>query len=180
MSYFQRIKGFFAGVFLLLIAFVMIAFPEYGYYIAAAILGILLFAYGFKLLWFYFTMARNMVGGKTSLYQAIFILDLALFTGSVTTMDSLIIILYLLGFYAFSGFIDIMRAAEAKKLGAPLWKLKLVNGAVMILFSVVLIILGLFGGNNDLLVYGYSLSLAYSAVMRIVSAFRRTAIVYIQ
>ena len=73
-----------------------------------------------------------------------------------------------------------MRALEAKKLSAPSWKFKFTNGVIMICFAAVLIIFGLFRGKMELLVYGYCVSLVYSAITRIIISLRRTAIVYIQ
>ena len=180
MSYFQRIKGIIIAALLLILAAIMFVYPKQSYYIVAAVLGLSLLVYGFHMLWFYFTMARNMVGGKTSLYQAIIVLDLALFTGSVTTMSNYIIIIYLLGVYAFSGFIEIARAVESKRFSSPNWKYKLINGLIMVFAAVALTVFGMVKGNLDLLVYGYAVSLVYTAIMRIVTSLRKTAIVYIQ
>ncbi len=180
MSYFQRFKGIVTGILIFLFALLLFAFPEEGKYAIAAIISLSLFIYGFKQLWFYFTMARHMVGGKMTLLQAIIILDFAMLTITMTTADDYIILIYLLEVYAFSGLIDILRAFEAKKLSAPHWKFKFINGVIMIVLTAVLFFFGFFRGKIELLVYGYSLSLAYSAVMRIIISLRRTAIVYIQ
>ncbi len=122
-----------------------------------------------------------MVGGKTFLYQSMLIMDFAVFTLSISTMNNKIIILiYLLGIYAFTGAIDILRALEAKGAGAGGWRLKLFRGITGILFVIALFLIGFVFGRTDIFVYGYCFSLAYSAIIRIITAFRRTAIVYIQ
>lgn len=180
MSYFQRFRGIVTGIFLLVFALLLFAYPQEGKYIIAGVISISLLVYGFKQLWFYFSMARHMVGGKMTLLTAVIILDLAFFTVSMTTTDDYIILIYLLGIYLFSGLIDILRALEAKKLSAPSWKFKFTNGVIMICFAAVLIIFGLFRGKMELLVYGYCVSLVYSAITRIIISLRRTAIVYIQ
>ena len=121
-----------------------------------------------------------MVGGKTSLYQAIIILDLALFTGSIASMNSFTILFYLLGVYAFSGFVDILRAFEAKRVGSHSWKVKFAFGCVSVIFALVMLILGVILDAKDILAYGFAISLIYSAAMRIINACRKSAIVYIQ
>ena len=102
-----------------------------------------------------------------------------MFTLSMVAMTSFVVMLYLLGVYAFSGVIDILRAFEAKNYGSSAWMLKLLGGLVYIVFAVVLLIIGFFVGNSALLVYGFCVSLVYSAVVRIITAFRKTAIVFI-
>ena len=51
---------------------------------------------------------------------------------------------------------------------------------VIDIIAIALIIFGLFRGKMELLVYGYCVSLVYSAITRIIISLRRTAIVYIQ
>lgn len=180
MNYWNRIKNILIGVFVLLFALMMALAPKEAYPLIAALISMSLLIYGFRMLWFYFRMARHMVGGKSILYQAAIVLDLSLFTSAVISMSSVYIMLYLLGIYAFSGAIGILRALEAKRYGAPSWQFKLASGIISVLFAAALAIVGVIVGNTAILVYGYCLSLAYSAVIRIVTAFRRTAIVYIQ
>ena len=67
MSYFQRVKSFLFGAGMLILAAVLFLTPKEGYYVIALILGLSLFVYGFRLLWFYFVMSRYMVGGKATL-----------------------------------------------------------------------------------------------------------------
>ena len=42
------------------------------------------------------------------------------------------------------------------------------------------LILGVILGDKNILVYGFAISVVYAGVMRIITAFRKTAIVYIQ
>lgn len=179
MNKFQRIKNILFGVLILLFALAMYLVPEESYEAVAAIIGILLLVYGFRLLWYYFRMARHMVSGKSVLYQAIIILDLALFTGSIASMNSFIILFYLLGVFAFSGFVGILRAFEAKRIGGA-WKFKLIDGVVSVLFAILMLILGVILDDKNILVYGFCISLFYMGAMRIADAFRKTKVVYIQ
>lgn len=180
MSYFQRIRRFISGVFILLYAFLLLLTPSESYSIIAGILSIYLLVYGFKLLIYYISMARHMVGGKSSLFQSIIALDLALFTMSMASMDKVYILLYLIAIFVFSGAIDILRALEQKRLSAPSWKFKLIVGCVSVLIAIVIIVVSIITRSPEILVYGFCISLLYSAVMRIISAFRKTAVIYIQ
>lgn len=138
-----------------------------------------MFVYGIRLLIYYFSMARHMVGGKSTLYQAIIVLDLGLFTGSMISMSDYIVTIYLLSIFAFSGVIDILRSLEAKKNGAS-WRMKFITGCISVIMALALVVTGLVQRNTTYLVYGYCFTLVYSGIMRIVASFRKTAMVYIQ
>lgn len=180
MSYFQRILSALRGVLTILLAVILFFAPKESYELIAIILSFSLMIYGFKMLWYYFSMARHMVGGKNHLYQAVIVLDVALVTLSIATMSEVVIIAYLLFIFAFTGFIDVMRAMESKKLGASKWRFKMTVGILHILFAIILLIVGIILHQLDIMVYGYCISLVFSGATRIANAFRRTAIVYIQ
>ena len=180
MSSWQRMKNILIGMGLMLVALILSVFPDTSANLIAAILCLTLVLYGVRMLWYYTTIARHMVGGKAILYRSLIILDLAIFTAGLSGMSSFVIMLYLMGIYGFSGAISVLRALEAKRFGARAWKGRLVNGIISLIFTVTLLCLGLIAGTTELLIYGYSISLLYSAVMRIIAAFRKTAMVYIQ
>jgi len=178
MSFFQRFKSILTGIVMLLFVALLWLLPKDAYYVAAGVLGLALLVYGFRLLWYYFTMARHMVGGKSILYQSVIVIDLGLFSSSLMSVSSAMVIFYLLAIYAFTGAIAILRAFEAKKFGGA-WKLKFVTGLIGVVVAIVLVVLGIIG-KTDYLVDGFCISLIYSAVVRIISAFRQTSVVYIQ
>ena len=178
MSYIQRLKNIALGVAMLLFSVILFMVPDNGCLIIAAILSISLTVYGFGLLWYYFTMASHMVGGKAFLYQAVIVLDFSMFTTAMMSMAKLYVLIYMIGIHIFAGGIDILRALEEKRCAAPSWRIKLISGIISIVFAVILAAAGTFFKRADILVYGYCGSLAYSAVVRIVSAFRRTAVVF--
>lgn len=180
MSSWQRMKNILIGMGLMLVALILSVFPDTSANLIAAILCLTLVLYGVRMLWYYTTMARHMVGGKAILYRSLIILDLAIFTAGLSGMSSFVIMLYLMGIYGFSGAISVLRALEAKRFGARAWKGRLVNGIISLIFTVTLLCIGLIAGTTELLIYGYSISLLYSAVMRIIAAFRKTDMVYIQ
>ena len=177
MSGGQRIKNVLIGILIILGAVILIAFPEEGIIITASILSLSLFVYGIKTLIYYITMTRHMVGGRIMLYLAVVVLDLGMFTMMLTNIPKMYIALYLVVVYAFSGAIDIMRALEAKKYQAPSWRLSLTSGIISVVIAILCIV---FIGSTNMIVYLYSAGLIYSAIARIITAFRKTAIVYIQ
>jgi uncharacterized membrane protein HdeD (DUF308 family) len=179
MSFFQRFKSILSGILMLLFVVLLLLLPDKAYYLVAGVLGLLLTIYGLRLLWYYLTMARHMVGGKTILYQSVIVIDFGLLGSTLMSVSSAMVIFYLLGIYAFTGGISVLRAFEAKKYGGA-WKLKLITGIIGLGLAVALVVLGFAFGLTQYLVYGFCLSIAYSAVVRIVSAFRPTAMVYIQ
>lgn len=179
MSFFQRFKSILAGILMLFFVALLLLLPNEAYYLVAGVLGLMLIIYGIRLLWYYLTMARHMVGGKTILYQSVIVIDLGLFSSTLMLVSSAMVIFYLLGIYAFTGAISILRAFEAKKYGGS-WKLKLITGVIGLALAITLVVLGFAFGLTQYLVYGFCLSLVYSAVVRIISAFRQTAVVYIQ
>ena len=177
MSGGQRIKNLLIGILIILGAVILIAFPEEGIIITASILSLSLFVYGIKTLIYYITMTRHMVGGRIMLYLAVVVLDLGMFTMMLTNIPKMYIALYLVVVYAFSGAIDILRALEAKKYQAPSWRFSLISGIISVVIAILCIV---FIGSTNMIVYLYSAGLIYSAIARIVTAFRKTAIVYIQ
>ncbi len=178
MTYFQRLRSIARGVLTLILALILLVFSDEASGVVAFIISFSMLVYGFRLLVFYLKMARHMVGGKLCLYRAVVYLDLGLFTSSIAVMNSFIILIYLLGFFAFSGAIDIMRALEAKR-GAARWRSKLTNGVVQLFLAATFTFMGIAKGITDILVIGYSFTLIYAAAVRIANAFRKTAIVHI-
>ncbi len=180
MSYWQRIKNILIGIAFLIFSLDLFFFPREEFQYVALILCILLFVRGIRQLIFYFSMARHMVGGKTVLYRAVIVLDLAMFCIGLVSVSSFVIMIYLLIFYGYSGAVDILRANEARHFGTKVWKTKMVNGIIRLVFAILLFVLGLIFYSTDLLIYGFCVSLVYSGIMRIITSFRKTAIVYIQ
>ena len=177
MSSGQRILGVLSGLLMIALSVLMITHTDRGLIVAYAILSLSLTVYGVRTLLFYFSMARHMVGGKLLLYVGIIALDLGAFTASMVSTPRVYLILYLLCAHAFSGVVDILRGREAKSYGGKTWRLNIVHGAVNILVALACVV---FLRSTDILVYIYCAGLIYSALVRIVTALRKTAIVYIQ
>ena len=176
MSRGQKINQILIGILIIAVAVILIAFPEEGLVITSAILSLSLFIYGIKTLIYYLTMARHMVGGRIMLYLAVIVLDFAMFVMMLTSVQKTYLILYLVVVYAFSGVVDILRAMEAKKYQAPSWKLSLISGILCVVVAIACIV---FIHSTKVIMYVFCAGLVYSAVVRIVTALRKTEMVYI-
>ena len=179
MTLTRRIGMIFSALISAFCAWLMLWMGEVGFLLVLFLLGITLLLYGLRCLVFYFTMARFMVDGKRIFYLGAIALDFGIVTLSLSRNQSLFIALYLLGAHAFSGAVSILRALEARKLEAPDWKLKLPVGIVNIGFAAAALVFGLLLGNMRDLTWIYAAGLIYSALENLISAFRKTAIVYI-
>lgn len=134
---------------------------------------------GFRTLIYYLTMAKYMVGGRTVLYRSFILLDLGVLAGSLVGHGMVYAAIYLASLHAFGGLVSILRANESRSYGAH-WRLKMAYGVTNVLIAIAVIV-----GNtvyNEPLVttYIYGAGLMYTAVLRIITAVRRTKIVYIQ
>lgn len=177
MSKVQRIRAVLVAILMLFCALILFLFGENGYGIVVLILGLSLLIYSIRMLVYYLSMARYMVGGRLILYLGVILLDLALFVGGLSDIPKVYIMLYMVAGYLFSGAVDILRALESKRMGAKSWRMKTMTGAV----NVIIALICLFNiRRGDVVVDIYALGLVYSAIMRVISAFRKTAIVYIQ
>ncbi len=163
---------------MIFVAVLFMAFPsDKTYIVALAIISFGLAIDGIRDIIFYFTMARHMVGGKIILFQGVIILDFALLTGSLTSIPKIYILLYLIGIHAFSGVVEILRSMESKKTVEGPWKLKFAHGLINFLIAFACLIC-ISRSNTALLIY--SLGLIGSAIVRIFSAFRKTAFIVIE
>ena len=178
MTVFQRTKSFLFGLLMLGTAILFIAYPDDDSYTDVIwILSTGMAVKGIKDIIYYFMMARHMVGGKIILFQGVVILDLAMFTSSLSNVPKIYIFLYLIVIHAFSGVIETLRALESRKTLAGPWKLKLGHGIIN--FMLALACLVFIKQTNSALII-YSIGLIYSASIRIISAFRRTAFIVIK
>ncbi len=89
------------------------------------------------------------------------------------------IVLYILGINAFSGIVDILRALEARKLQSPSWRMNLAAGIVSIVFALAAGVSGLVMKDMEVTTIIFVIGVFWSAAAKLISAFRRTAIVYI-
>ncbi|MBO6149274.1 MAG: hypothetical protein J6O55_08040 [Lachnospiraceae bacterium] len=187
MSRMNKVRACFFGIVELILCAVLLFTPDMGYEIidgvffdgyriVIIVLSLTLILAGIRSIIYYFVMAIHMVGGKTILYTGTVLFDLGVFTATMANLPRIYIMLYLLLWYVITGTVDILGALESMRMGASSWKLKLFQG----LFNMVIVILGIaFLRSQNTVIYIYALGLVQSGLIRIISAFRRTAIVYI-
>lgn len=176
MTKIQRIRSILVGMVMLVCTAVLVLFPEFGYSFIAAVLSLSLVAYGVRLLVYYSSMARHMVGGRGLLYLGVIVLDLGVFTAVIANIPQLHIMVYLLAVHLATGAISVARGVEAKRADAPLWKYSMSSGIANLLLAVACLA---FIWAPSAVIYIYAAGLAYTACLRIASAFRPTAVVYI-
>lgn len=177
MTAFQRFGRIATGALSIIGALIILLVDELGYLIVCLVIGITLLVSGIRMLIGYFSLNRFMVGGKRKLYLGIIVFDLGMFTLSLSEIPRIYIALYLVVIHVFAGFIDVLHARESKKYGGPKWKFSLASGVANILVGIACLI---FIRDIEIVILIFAGGLIYSSVVRIASAFRRTAIVYIQ
>ncbi|MBR5381594.1 MAG: hypothetical protein IK136_03130 [Oscillospiraceae bacterium] len=180
MTQVQRIRKIINALLTIVCAVVLLYEKEDGYLIVSLLLSLSLILSGLRALIYYFTMARHMVDGISVLFKGIFLLDFGIFTLSISRNEGVFIAVYLLVVRAFDGAVGILRALEARRLGAASWRLSMSDGILNIAFAAAAVIFGFISGNPQVLTWLYAIGLIYSAVVKIILACRKTAIVYIQ
>lgn len=180
MTWHYRIRSFFLSFIMILIGVLIVLIPVIGSALALMILGYLLLGYGIGNLIYYGTMARYMIGGKLTLCIGIIMLDSGLLFLTQVYESNFILGLLLQGVFGFYGVIALLRAREAKKNGSPMWKFNLIHAAINLMIVALAFISRNFTGDDMMLSYLFAIGMFYSAAIRIYSAMRRTAIVYIQ
>ena len=180
MTLTKRIVKILGALLTLLGAWIILKLGEEGFLFISLVLSISLILFGVRNLIFYFTMARHMVNGRSILYLGVIALDFGVFTLSVSRYQSVFVVLYMIVAHAFSGVIDILRAQEARQMEAGSWRLNMAEGIINIGFALTAIVFGIVLNSASVVGEVYAAGLIYTAVMNLISAFRKTAIVYIQ
>lgn len=176
----QRIRNVISGLFIIIAGIAVMISGEKAAAFVSLFIGVFLLLKGIKNISFYVSMARHMVGGKTSLISGIILVDLGLFAMSLNRMSLVYLILYLLGTHAFKGIVDMMMAIESKKSGASSWKFNFFIGFGNLALAIIAAIYGFAMKSADVVMIIYGLGIVNVGFSRLVNAFRRTTIVYIQ
>ena len=177
MTTLQRAQAVALAVLQTAAAVFMIIDPDDGFYVIAAIMSISLLLLGVRLIWYYFTLAIHMVGGRKMFYFGVLLLDFGMFVLSLGDIPRIWVLLYLLVTHAFSGMVELLRIREARHSGGRVSKLLLTLGIANILTALLCIV---FIRSTRAAVYIYSAGLIYGAVIRIINAVRETRIIFIE
>lgn len=179
MTKLERIGTFIAGLTIIICCIALIVLRGRGYTVLLYLLGLSLIFNGIRCLAYFFVMARHMVGGKMILFIGIVYLDFGMFTLTLNDEPLVFVVFYLLGFYAFSGLVDILRALEAFRLNGD-WKFTMSVGVINVAIAAVALFCGVVLKSPLLLVRLYCVGLLYSGISRIIQSLRTTTIVFIQ
>lgn len=175
MKMHKRILHLLIAVGLIFVVVLLAKLDEEGPKFVGLILGISMILYGIRTLAGYFLKFRHTVGGRSQLYIGIISMDLGLLIISSINVSIYLVLMYLLGIRAIAGGIDLARAMESKRNGAP-WVVKLVAGII----SLATVVIGvIFFRNPDTVVDIYVIGLLISAVEHVITAFRKTTVVTI-
>ena len=177
MTKWQRIKNILSGLVMIPAAILLSWFPNEGLILIVLIIGLSAAVRGIGKLIYYFSMARYMVGGKNILFQGIIYLDFGIFTIGFADIPARYIMIFLLIGYVFYGLIDIMRAMEIRRRSTDGWRFKFALGLGNLALAIVCITQV---NSTRMTVYIYSLGMLFSAFGRIISAFRKSALIYVQ
>ena len=180
MTNLQKAGRVLSGLLVILLGILIILIPATGFGIAVLLIGCGFEILGLRLLIYYVTMGRHMVGGKIILFFGMIAFDAGILTLSFRNVPHMYLIVYLLSTYAFSGLVDVLRAREAKQLEASSWRYDMIRGTINILLALAALVYGFIFKHEMILAYIYSAGLIYTGLSRIQSIFRKTSIVYIQ
>ena len=177
MSKTRRIWNIFAAIFMIMFALLLMLVPNIGFVIVAVIVGMLLTIRGIKFLIYYVTHAQHMTGGKWMLLVGLILFDLGIFSLTLLDKTSAIMIIYVVVIHLISGVLGIVRAVSNKNDGNTSWKIGLAQGiGSLILVALCLI----FIHHVEIPVYIYGAGVIYSAVLKVITSCKKTAIVYVQ
>ena len=175
MTKIQRIKSVLFALLMILAALLIFLMTEDGYKLITLMIWVSLTLSALRQLVYYFSMARHMVGGRLVLYKAIIFLDLALFTRAVIRIPRAYVLIYLSVLFGFAGLVDVLHSLESRRVGGS-WRFNLSHGILNIILAGICLF---FIRTGRLVEVIYGISLISSAILRIISATRRTAVVYI-
>ena len=180
MSRFGRILHAIAALFMIAIA-VLTFFLDaiHGLKLVLLVIQAGMTLRGLRAIVYYFSMARHMVGGKNVLFRGMIFLDLGVLAGTIFEHPAVYTLIYISLLHIFTGAVSALRANESRKIGTS-WKMKMAYGITNILLALIVVICGIAFDNLRIAVWVYSIGLIYSSILRIISSFRKTEIVYIQ
>ena len=180
MTKLQRFASFMGGFFTVLFGLLLYMAPFMGIDLISSVMTLSLLFLGIKGLFFYASMSRHMVGGEYSLYYGIIMTVLGVIALLLKSFPAIYVMIYLLVIHSSYGIVDIIVALQARKLKSRSWRIKMLTGLGNLSLGILAIYFGITGEDVFMVVYIYALGMAYTGIMRMANAFRRTAVPYIQ
>lgn len=176
MSNFRRMYNLIKGFFMLLCASLLMVHPKDGAVFVILILDLELLIHGIRMIIYYFTMARYMVGGIMTLYKSIIIIDFGLFIFFMEDIPYRLMLMYLLAVMAMHSITTILGSLEMKRMENHSWKVKMANGVINI--SLVIFALFMFGSEQMVTII-FCIGLINTAFYNIAVSLKKSAIIYI-
>ncbi len=177
MDGFRKVISLIVSLFLVIAGLIVIFDHVDGYFYVMILLEYALLVYGIRQLIYYFTLARYKVGGLSVLFKGIIFLDMGLFAVGLIVLPQMFISIYLVGCLLLSGVIDILQAKTGRQLQYGHWKITFSFGLVKCLIALSCLF---FLRSTTILSYIFAGGLFHSAFYRILTAFQKTEIVYVE
>ena len=180
MTRFGRVMNAISALFMIAVAVLMFFLDAiHGLKLVMIVVQAGMTLRGLQAIVYYFSMARHMVGGKNVLFRGMIFLDLGVLAGTIFEHPAVYILIYISALHIFTGAVSALRANESRKIGSS-WRLKMAYGITNIALALIVVICGIAFDRLNIAVWVYSIGIIYSSILRIITAFRKTEIVYIQ
>lgn len=177
MSKAKRVWNIIVAILMIQAALFLMFIPDVAFLIIAVFVGMMLTIKGIRFLFYYATHACHMIGGKKILLVGLLMFDIGIFSTSLLDQAQMIMIFYVVAIHLVAAVLNLARAVSNKGDGNPGWKIDLAQGIGNIAQVVLCLI---FAGFVAIPVFIYCAGVIYSAVLKIISSCKKTAIVYVQ
>ena len=177
MSKTRRVFNIITAVLTIQGALVLMLVPAAAFQLISVCVGLVLGYYGLRYIVYYLTHAQHMVGGKWIFLVGLIMFDMGVFATTLYEQAQAILIIYVVAAHLVAAVLNIVRAVVNKKDNNPGWKIDLAQGIGNIAQVVLCLV---FINYVEIPVFIYCGGVIYSAVLRIIQSFKKTAIVYVQ
>jgi len=177
MTKMMRIRNIIVSLIMIFISLVLFIDGDEGFTVVSVFLCLSLFATAIKELYYYFSMARYMVGGRRVFYKGVVLLSFAFSAITFDDLPKIAVLVYLVALLFIGNLFDVLGALDLKKVGSNKWISKFCVGMLGIILSIVCL---LYYKKPEIVTYMYAVGLFYTSVAKIINSCRKTSIIYIQ
>lgn len=177
MSKARRVLTILAALIAIEGSIAVMLMPDIAYKVLALGIGMTLVYYGIRYIIYYVTNAQHMVGGKWFMLIGIIMFDMGVFATAIFDRAQVITKIYIIAALLIAAVLGAIRTVGDRKDNNPRWKISLaqsIAGFIQVTLSVIFI------NENMIPLYLYCIYAIYTSVLMIISAFKKTAIVYVQ
>ena len=177
MSKIRRVLTILASLIAIEGSVAIMMMPEIAYKVLALGIGMTLVYYGVRYIIYYITNAQHMVGGKWFMLIGIIMFDMGAFATAIFDRAQVITMIYIIATHFVVTVLGAVRTVGDRKDNNPRWKISLaqcIAGFIQVTLSLIFI-------NHSMIpLYLYCIYAIYTSILMIISAFKKTAIVYVQ